>query len=173
MSTKAQVWAVTMEGWLPEDVLRPFCEEFRTTADSEDRTFLLRGATPEAALHGGLQGGLQGGVSVEPWGFGGEDPPGGARFCVRVGGFGEPELVTVTPVTLVRTWPKPSGPHVYYDVSSLTDCRPPRVVAVEVEKLLRHARYVEAVGPQRRARVMKNLAGESGHIIPVTTEPRT
>ena len=165
--SKKQVWAVTMEGWLPEDVLRPFCEEFRTTADSESRTFLLRGATPEAALRGGLQAG----VSVEPWGFGGEDPPGGARFCVRVGGFGEPEMVTVTPVVLVRQYQKPSGPHVYYDVASLEDCRPPRVVAVEVEKLLRHARYVEAVGPQRRGKVVKNLEGESGQFVPMTTEP--
>lgn len=167
--SKKQVWAVTMEGWLAEDVLQPFCEEFRTTEDSEDRTFLLRGATPEAALRGGLQAG----VSVEPWGFGGEDPPGGARFCIRVGGVGEPGLVTVTPASIVRQYQHASGLRVYYDVSNLTNCRPPRIVEEEVWMLLRHARYVEAMGPQRMAVVMKNVEGESGHIIPVTTEPGT
>lgn len=88
-----KTWLVTMAGWLPEDVLVRGCTEFRTSDEDAERSFLLKGETPEAAVRGSLQRG----IAMEPWGFGGDAPEGGAMFALRVGGFGEPECVTVAP----------------------------------------------------------------------------
>lgn len=64
------------------------------------------------------------------------------------------------PLSQIRIIPTESGPRVYFDA---TDLEAASLSDLPAESVAR-ARYVEAVHPSGRARVLKNRFGATGHI---------